>query len=314
MVDFNITNNRMESAPDVRGPVAFPAGAVVVGVDGSADSDRAVRWAWKVAGARGVAVHLLHVATLTEGRVPHFAEPRAEREHAEQTLRVARRQLTAAPMACSRVMVTSAVDESLLDTPRLMALSAAPALIVASGTASLLVVGARGHALLSGLMLGSVSQDVAAHARCSVAVVRELDNPDPHRIVVGVDGSTGARAALAYAFDAANREQAPLLAVHGWHDRAAAGGSGDWAAAEHVRAGALLLDKTLAPWARRYPDVRLHSETRAVHPAQALTEASEHATMVVVGSRGRGALSALLLGSTAQQVLHYARCPVVVAR
>lgn len=314
MVDFNITNNRRESTPDVREPVAFPAGAVVVGVDGSADSDRAVRWSWKMASARGAALHLLHVVTLAEGKAPHFAEPRAVCEHVERTLQVARQQLAAAPVAGSRVMVTSAVDESLLDSPRLMTLSAAPALIAASATASLVVVGARGHTLLGGLMLGSVSQDVAAHARCSVAVVRERDDTDSHRIVVGVDGSTGARAALAYAFDAANSEKALLVAVHGWHERLAVGSSGDWAAAEHAQAGARLLGLTLAPWARRYPEVRLRSEVRAVHPAQALTEESETASMVVVGSRGRGALSALLVGSTAQQVLHYARCPVVVAR
>ena len=68
-----------------------------------------------------------------------------------------------------------------------------------------MVVGARGHSLLSGVVLGSVSQHVSRHASCPVVVTRTPYHPDSRRVVVGVDGSAGSRKALEFAFDHASR-------------------------------------------------------------------------------------------------------------
>ena len=89
------------------------------------------------------------------------------------------------------------------------------ALIDGSGQASLVVVGARGHRSLSGVLLGSVSQHVSQHAACPVVVVRAprhaLD-----RVVVGVDGSPGSSAALEFASEHASRTGAALTVIYAW--------------------------------------------------------------------------------------------------
>jgi nucleotide-binding universal stress UspA family protein len=55
-------------------------------------------------------------------------------------------------------------------------------------------------------------------------------------------------------------------------------------------------------------------EAIPVHPARVLADASEHAALIVVGSRGHGEFAGLLLGSVSQSVLHHARCPVAIVR
>jgi len=181
------------------------------------------------------------------------------------------------------------------------------------------VVGARGHGAVTGLLLGSVSQHVSRHAPCPVVVVREQADPKARRIVVGVDGSPSGDNAIGFAFDAASRNEAPLVAIHAWHDVTASRVVGpSYAAlanvAERIAAGERLLAEALAGWAEKYPDVTVTREAIPVHPARVLADATEHAALVVVGSRGRGEFTGLLLGSVSQAVLHHARCPVAVAR
>ena len=70
----------------------------------------------------------------------------------------------------------------------------------------------------------------------------------------------------------------------------------------------------MAPTRSRFRDVRLEAEAIPGHAARPLIDASEHAALVVVGSRGRGAFAGLLLGSVGQSVLDHARCPVAIVR
>ena len=76
----------------------------------------------------------------------------------------------------------------------------------------------------------------------------------------------------------------------------------------------LRLEAELEPWREKYPDVRLLAEAVPGHPGHLLAVASQHAALVVVGSRGRGTLTETLLGSVSQAVLHHAHCPVAVLR
>jgi nucleotide-binding universal stress UspA family protein len=161
-------------------------------------------------------------------------------------------------------------------------------------------------------VLGSVSQHVTRHASCPVVVVRAPYHPDAERVVVGVDGSTGSRKALEFAFDHASRSGAPVTAIHAWRDGAR--GDAREGLVEEIRAAERILAEALAGFADQYPDVKVTTEAVPVVPQRVLADASQAASLVVVGSRGLGAFAGLLLGSVSQSVLHHAQCPVAVVR
>lgn len=74
------------------------------------------------------------------------------------------------------------------------------------------------------------------------------------------------------------------------------------------------LDLALAEFTGTHPGVVVSRDVRPVHPQRLLADASEHAALLVVGSRGRSVLVAMLLGSVSQSMLQHASCPVAVAR
>jgi len=75
-----------------------------------------------------------------------------------------------------------------------------------------------------------------------------------------------------------------------------------------------VLAERLAGWGEKFPDVEVRRLVTRDRPARALVEESGRAQLVVVGSRGRGGLGGMLLGSVSQALLRHAACPVVVAR
>ena len=72
--------------------------------------------------------------------------------------------------------------------------------------------------------------------------------------------------------------------------------------------------QAIAEWTAKYPDVDVRRHVMQGRPADILVDPSEGAALVVVGSRGRGGFSGLLLGSVSRNVVHRAHCPVVVVR
>jgi nucleotide-binding universal stress UspA family protein len=136
--------------------------------------------------------------------------------------------------------------------------------------------------------------------------------------VVGVDGSPVGEAAIEFAFEQASRLNAPLMAVHAWSDMVPAATFAvvphavDWAQIQ--TAELQLLCERLAGWQEKYPDVRVDRIVTQDRPAHSLLEQARDAQLVVVGSRGRGGVTGLLLGSTSQALLHHAPCPVAVVR
>ena len=189
-------------------------------------------------------------------------------------------------------------------------------ILEAAETSSVVVLGSRGHALASEMILGSVSQYVARHAASPVVVVRRPRDPDARRIVVGMDGSPGGRSALELACRRAERTRETVVAVHGWHVHAPS--TDVWSAVprslveEDERRR--LLSESVAGVREDHPDVALELEAVGVAPATALVDASAGASLVVVGARGRSFVGGLLLGSVSQSVLRHAQCPVAVVR
>jgi nucleotide-binding universal stress UspA family protein len=275
---------------------------VVVGIDGSADSDRALSWASTEAASRGTGLHLIVAVPVMYGEIPLAGTERAQEHETAATLLAEARATVG-----DRVAVTSQVVDD----------GAAAVLVAAGHNASMVVVGSRGHGVLPGLLLGSVAAQVALHAPCPVVAVREQASPRENRIVLGVDATRSDRA-FEFAFEFATRTGAPVTAIHGFAERrpgtVSASSASMTAVAEHIQRGERLLAETLAACKEKYPGVAVTPESIPERPARLLIDASARAALVVVGSRGRGGFASLLLGSVSQAVLHHARCPVAVVR
>lgn len=205
---------------------------------------------------------------------------------------------------------TTAIEPSVVpDLP-------ASALLKASAEADLVVVGSRGLGGFKELLVGSVSSIVAERAQCPVAVVRETAAHPIGPVVAGVDGSVGAAKALQWAAAEARARDVPIEIVHAW--------SGAPAPLPGLGISTVLpLDHPDLAAEHRLTDamaavdlngLAVHRRVAEDTPAGALVRLSATAAVVVVGSRGRGGLTAILLGSTSRHLLHHARCPVVVVR
>ncbi|MBB5070004.1 nucleotide-binding universal stress UspA family protein [Saccharopolyspora gloriosae] len=289
------------------------ARTVVVGIDGSSSALRAARWAAREARRRSAQLHLLHCDVKSLVVVPDMpvVPPRqtlleSVREEAEESLRLAKEQV--GEVAPDVVVET----EFRMEAP-------ASGLVEQSRRADVVVLGSRGLGGFTGLLIGSVAIAVAAHARCPVAVVRGEHEPDQTEpVVVGVSGSAHDAAALGYAFELAAAREVPLRAVHAWHslawDEARLRNRIDegWAAVQSDEER--LLTEVLAGWSEERPDVVVQRFAPLNKPARALLTHAEQAQLVVVGARGRGGFTGLVLGSTSQQLVQHSPCPVVIAR
>lgn len=137
------------------------------------------------------------------------------------------------------------------------------------------------------------------------------------RIVVGVDGSDNSRQALEWALAEARLRGAHVVAVHAWLEPAsvAIGSVVSSAGAEldvfEDVAGRTMSDLLASVDATGLADP-IESHVVGSTPAKAVLDAAVGADLVVVGSRGRGGFTGLLLGSVSQQVAHHAPCPVVI--
>jgi nucleotide-binding universal stress UspA family protein len=270
---------------------------VVAGVDGSPDSRAAVDLAAWEADRRGLPLRLVHGVVPPAAYGPTFSAAR----------------LSGTELAHARGLLDDTVAEVAVRYPRLpvtgVAVVQGPAglLVDESRAARLLVLGSRGHGGLTRLLNGSVSGQVAAYAHAPVIVVRERDQGrGGGPVVVGVDGSPGSAAALAFAVEEADGRGVPLIAVYAWqrrrHDP------------DEVREAAqLMLAKAVAGWAEKYPDLTVRQcAVDGADPADSLREAATGAGLLVVGCRGHGGFAALLLGSVSQALAGHAPAPVAI--
>ncbi|GHJ08856.1 universal stress protein [Micromonospora humidisoli] len=281
---------------------------VVVGVDGSPASLAAAEQAAHAAVLRGVPLHLVHgyLHPLGYGVPlnPYDLGVPAPSEEAQRML-----ERTAAELADRW--------SGLTVQARQIAGGAGATLVEESRRAGLVVVGSRGLGGFTGLLLGSVGAQVAAHAYCPVLVVRPeaqpiaMDGP----VLVGVDGSPAAGVAADQAAAEAVRRGVPLVLVHvGPTPPERDGADAEQAEAGYRAHAVRLLAEASAAVRADHPDVVLREHpVRAVGVAQGLVEASATASVLAVGTRGRGGFTGLLLGSVSQAVVQHAHCPVLVA-
>ncbi|AHH96945.1 universal stress protein [Kutzneria viridogrisea] len=281
---------------------------ILVGVDGSAHALHAVRWAAREATTRGLGLKVVHA----------YAVP------AMQLSTVAHAQIVAEARKClvEAVDVVRGEHPGLAVSVDLKAKAPVRALVEESAAARMVVLGSRGLGGFTGLLVGSTSVGVAATARCPLVLVRgaTADTPPPGRgpVVVGVDGSPASEAALEFAYETAALHDAELVAVHTWSDLMLAWGESiplpesDWFAQQaHEHR---VLAERLAGWAQKYPDVVVHRVVHQDRPVRRLLAESANARLLVVGARGRGGFTGMLVGSTSQALLHHTRCPLAVVR
>lgn len=279
---------------------------VVVGVDGSPLSVSAVSHAARIASARGLDLVVLHAFAADlpmlgfgGGADRGEVDAHATRLLAEGTARA------------------HAVDASLTVTTLVRDGFASQALVDASRTAALVVVGARGHGVLSRTGVGAVAMQVVTHARCPVLVVgHESASAGGGRVVVGVDGSKASLKALGVAFDEAALTGASLDVVHAWQPRGAGdptlSASSSWSSYEAELEASV--DRALGARRRAHPDVKVEHEVVDGDPSKALVDRSEGAALLVVGSRGAGGFDGLHVGSTALQLMGRSHAPILVVR
>ncbi|MFI9186482.1 universal stress protein [Streptomyces goshikiensis] len=186
----------------------------------------------------------------------------------------------------------------------------APVLGSATTEARLVVLGSRHLSRTAEFFsAGSITVPVSAQARCPVVVVGEAEHvsQQPPYVVVGIDGSASATAALAFAFDDADLRGAALRVVCVWQRPVFMLDDEEVA----LRAQRILLSEATAGLSDKHPDVHVTHEVLTGHPVEELARAAEHALAVVVGRRGRGGYTGMRLGSVVHGLLHRARCPVI---
>lgn len=282
-------------------------GSIVVGVDGSPGSDAALEWAVAQAMKRRRPLMIVNGAGDPKTSAHYVGSDEARR-----TLKMEARRLT--DHAYGVVRQLDPTLDVQVTTPLCDARSA---LLDLSERASLIVVGTRGRGPVTALILGSVSTAIAEHASCPVAVVRPAERPEGEglgRIVVGVDGEPSSTAALDYAFELASAERRELDVVHTWSDNDTfIDRSSHEQRLDRIERHHRLLVEALAGYGEKYPDVAVHQHMPDGSAVATLVAMSEEAWAVVVGSRGRTGIKALL-SSVSRGVLEHAHCTVVVVR
>jgi nucleotide-binding universal stress UspA family protein len=282
---------------------------IVVGVDGSTEAADGLRWATHLADRRGWQV----LAVLAWDTLDQRYTDRKRRFRSDYV------QEDAEAALHGYVIDALGAERAPSVTELAVSGQAAQVLLDAAGDdTALLVIGARGIGTLHAALLGSVSLYCTQLATCPVAIVRglgQVDDVRPRRIVVGVDASASSRRALDWAIDEARSAGAQLAAVHVWHPSYI--GAQPYAfTIEGIdameRNAREVLDRALAG-ADTLGLAELEPMVLEGPVSQRLLEAAKGADLVVVGSRGCGGFSGLLLGSVGLQLAHHAECPVVVA-
>lgn len=287
---------------------------IVVGVDGSRSAWHAVIWAAAQAHRRHRPLRLVHAYHLSPAVYPRTFT-------ATEEIRVLIHR-TAVEFLSEAVEVARKVDPGLPVDTAIVEEQTVSALVEESERAFMVVLGSRGEGGVERLLLGSTAVGLAAHGRCPVAVVRgaEIGAPPPTTgpVVVGVDGSPLSAAAVGLAVEEAVAREVPLLAVHAWDaritDPAYLAGRIEQDEVPAAQPERELLAERVAGWRGEYPDLPIEQVLVHDHPAQGILHHAEKAQLVVLGSRGRGGFTGMLLGSTSQAVLRHATCPVLVVR
>ncbi|HEY5856834.1 MAG TPA: universal stress protein [Aldersonia sp.] len=269
---------------------------IVAGIDGSPSAVDAACWAATAAARLGEPLRLVHVRPAGDTADP---DGTAALDEAEQAVRKSQPDLQ-----IERVTDTGPPARVLVDY---------------SKSVRMLVLGRTGTSEMRSMFVGSDVVRVTNHAHCPVVVWRGERSPEHDRrpVVVGVDGSELSGTAVAQAYEFASMLRVGLIAVHAWSEQSSLGyGESrrfvDWKG--HEAHESAVLSEMLSGWADKFPDVEVTRHVERGSARGALLRHSEQAQLVAVGSHGRNPVLAAMLGSTTQNLLHHAVCPILICR
>ena len=277
---------------------------IVVGINGSAGSEAALAWALKRAAAHKLPVLCVH-AVDDRWMSPDFQYHELIRESGMELLEKAKaRAKSQAPDVDVDVQLRHGSPGSGLRE--------------ASKEASMVVVGAHDKHWMDGGPMTDRALQIVTASDSPVAVIPSTSGAANRGVVVGVDGSEESLQAVAFAAAEADRGGDELTVVMAFRSPAR------WV--EHqlpdsglaetiVEEDRIALAESVAGLGDKYPDLVIHQRLETdTEPAKALTDLARDARLLVIGSRGRGGFSRLVLGSTAHAVLLNVTSPTVVTR
>ena len=278
---------------------------IVVGIDSSAEAKAALRWSFGFAAALDLPIRAVTAVELPQvvGRAGtldeliSFDERRTEAQH-----------------TLHRIVVNAAAerDNAVGTEMKVVTGHAVGCLVEESKNAAAVVVGARGANGVLRTLLGSVSTGLVHHAHCPVVVVRGDCTRPVQRVLVGVDGSLESQEAAMWAARYVQAVDGTLTLLGAW----------DWPTVSDVPVVVGHFDPRIATQEAldkaavltKLPDSQVRTVVAHGSATKAILEAADDADMVVVGSRGLGGFSGMLLGSVSARLVHNAPCPIAVVR
>lgn len=284
--------------------LATAESGVVVGADGSEHGIAALHWAAASAVAYELPLTILHARPDALAEPTLVSEPTGVLGEAVALARAAHPGLEIRAV-------------QMPDAP-------VPSLLAAGENADVLVLGSRGVEGFRGLLLGSTTMHVAPYAQCPVVVVHSgmeggvpfehlAEYPgNPGQVILGYDGSPASNRAAAFAFRHAEAIGCGVVAV------SVEAGRGEPETEQIDPENATPGSDTSAfhspviVTASAFPDVPVSFVAGTGRPAEVLLSEAVGAELLVVGSRGSGGFSGLIMGSVSQKVLAHADCPVAV--
>ena len=283
----------------------FPT-KILLATDGSEDAELATTTAAALAKSTGSELHLVNVGVVAPALLaPLDVEPaRVEREVRDVLGEQARKvENVGGAVAQSHVRVGEAAREVVNLAEEI-------------GT-GLIAVGSRGRGKAKRMLMGSVSDAVVRHAHCPVMVVRRKPVVFPAKILLATDGSEEAELAARTAADLATKTGSELHLVHvlvlppeTLHDPFGTAAREEFEKRGRARLEVLTEKLEASGGAVEGAHFRVGSPD-----AEIVAQAEEvGADMVVLGSRGLGAMRRALMGSVSDSVVRHAHCPVLVVR
>jgi nucleotide-binding universal stress UspA family protein len=285
------------------------SGNIIVGVDGSASSEHAVLWASEEAHLQHRGLTLVHaqhnisaneLASLAAAGIP---PGRINEQLRLETDKIVERSHSLAAGRCPEVPIETVVG---IKDPRRI-------LLDLGSTASMTVVGTRGHAGLAGLLLGSVSGALVRHAETPVVVVRPRPTPG-QGVLIGADASEESRELVERAFREASLRQLPLTVVHCVWDGLMS--QARWTTvsesdpeAEDAR---LQIAESVAGMGEKFPEVDVSVKVTRGAIDACLVDLSAQYDLLAIGRPVLPLLLRLTLSSLTTPVAEHAHCPVLV--
>jgi nucleotide-binding universal stress UspA family protein len=275
---------------------------LIVGVDGSKYSRWAMDWAVRLPLTESLTVLAVHALDLVSFRAPFVVQPvvagnrpfiQAEIKrlwrHAKEVLAESKEFFSASGVP-AKVLLERGVP--------------APTLLKHARRGDLLVLGGRGLTAIDRFMLGSVSSNVASHARSSVLIVKQSPRPI-RRVLFAADGSKSSERALRFLTQDLQGGGIEALAVHILPFLKYP---------ELKEAGQTLLDRDADRLLKAGYTV---TETlRIGHAAEEILKVAERnkVDLIVAGAKGLGAIARFFLGSVSTKLLHHTTGSILIVR